>query len=218
MKSNRKQSSQEISQIPEYIINSFEPIKVAIKNRLTDFKNVPREQYFYELCYCICTPQSKAVSAFAVVEKLEQLDFKNVDFDITPILRNPENYIRFHNVKARNLQAVKLQFPIILSVLDSELSTQEKRDWLVDNVRGLGMKEAGHFLRNIGYRNVAILDRHILKHLHKNGVIESSEFPSSRKKYAEIERSWREFAEFVQIDMDELDLLFWSLEAGEILK
>lgn len=218
MNQKKKQVSQPKSQIPEYITNSYRLAKEAIKNRLADFGNVPREQYFYELCYCMCTPQSKAVSAFAVVEKLQLLDFKNVEFDVTPILRNPEHYIRFHNVKARNLQELKLQFPIILSVLDSERTTQEKRDWLVDNVRGLGMKEAGHFLRNIGYRNVAILDRHILKHLHNNSVIDSPEFPSSKKKYADIEQSWREFADFVQIDMDELDLLFWSLEAGEILK
>jgi len=39
-------------------------------------------------------------------------------------------------------------------------------EWLVKNLTGLGYKEAGHFLRNIGSGKIAILDRHILRNLH----------------------------------------------------
>jgi thermostable 8-oxoguanine DNA glycosylase len=42
----------------------------------------------------------------------------------------------------------------------------------VGNVKGIGYKEAGHFLGNIGFnQDLAILDRHILKNLKKLGVI-----------------------------------------------
>src|SRR5262249_57668571 len=43
----------------------------------------------------------------------------------------------------------------------------ERRDFLAANrnVRGIGYKEASHFLRNIAYRGYAILDKHLLSRL-----------------------------------------------------
>ena len=92
------------------------------------------------------------------------------------------------------------------------------RDWLVLNVKGLGWKEASHFLRNIGCRNLAILDRHILRNLQRHRVIRSLPKTLTKKQYHTIEQKFARFAETVGISMDELDLLFWSRETGEILK
>jgi N-glycosylase/DNA lyase len=33
------------------------------------------------------------------------------------------------------------------------------------------MKEASHFLRNIGFTEIAVIDRHILKHLKAEGLV-----------------------------------------------
>ena len=90
--------------------------------------------------------------------------------------------------------------------------------WLIHNVRGLGWKEASHFLRNIGYRNLAILDRHILKNLKHHNVFRTTPKTLTPKKYRAIEKGFASFANAVGISMDELDLLFWSNETGEILK
>ena len=49
------------------------------------------------------------------------------------------------------------------------------------------MKESSHFLRNIGYRGYAILDKHILRGLHELGVIDEPARPSSPARYREIE-------------------------------
>ena len=38
-------------------------------------------------------------------------------------------------------------------------------------IKGLGYKEASHFLRNIGFPGYAILDKHILNSLREMGVI-----------------------------------------------
>jgi len=92
------------------------------------------------------------------------------------------------------------------------------REWLVENVKGYGFKEASHFLRNIGYRELAILDRHILKYLVEFGVIEKVPKSLTKKNYMEIEEKFKQFSGRVGIPMDELDLLFWSLETGEIFK
>ena len=96
--------------------------------------------------------------------------------------------------------------------------TKRKSSWCSKNIRGIGLKESSHFLRNIGYRNLAILDRHILKHLNSCGVIEKTIKISNEKQYFEIEKKFRLFSELINIPMDELDLLFWSMETGEILK
>jgi len=89
---------------------------------------------------------------------------------------------------------------------------------LVKNVKGLGLKESSHFLRNIGYRGLAILDRHILKNLHKSNVINELPKTLTPKVYFEIEKKFKDFSREVSIDMDELDLLFWSMETGEVFK
>ena len=86
------------------------------------------------------------------------------------------------------------------------------------NVRGLGYKEASHFLRNIGFQGLAILDKHILSSLAEFGVIKENRPPKNRKEYLEIEGKMRRFAEEIKIDMDELDLLLWSRKTGKILK
>jgi len=59
------------------------------------------------------------------------------------------------------------------------------REFLVKEVKGVGYKESSHYLRNIGYRNLAILDRHILNNLKNLNVIkEVSICRTSTKKSA----------------------------------
>jgi N-glycosylase/DNA lyase len=89
----------------------------------------------------------------------------------------------------------------------------------VKNVRGLGYKEATHFLRNVGLNGgLAILDRHILRNLKRYRAIRSLPKSLSRKKYLALERSFLHFADRIGISLDELDLLFWSMETGVIRK
>jgi len=96
----------------------------------------------------------------------------------------------------------------------------ERRDFLAANrgVRGIGYKEASHFLRNIGYRGYAILDKHLLSRLAEFEVIETPKPPSTKTKYLAIEERVKLFAESIGIDFDELDLLLWYTKTGEILK
>ncbi len=95
-----------------------------------------------------------------------------------------------------------------------------RRDFFAANprVRGIGYKEASHYLRNVGFRGYAILDKHILARLAEFSVIESAKPPSSKKKYIALEESMKQFASQIGIDFDELDLLLWYTKTGEILK
>jgi N-glycosylase/DNA lyase len=192
--------------------------KAAINKRITDFAAVAPHEYFYELVYCLLTPQSSAVNAEKAVERLRNAGLHCRDVDPVDVLCQKDHYIRFHNTKARHIQQAKEQLARIQSALNNGSSTEELRAWLVKNVRGLGWKEASHFLRNIGHRDLAILDRHILRNLKRHGVIRSLPATLTPKRYLGIERKFREFSRAVGISLDELDLLFWSRETGQILK
>jgi len=207
-----------MAQLPELMLLKYEQIKNDIRKRLDEFAAVPREKYFYELCYCVCTPQSKAKNAYIVQQELERRDFLNNDFDPTPILREPANYIRFHNGKAKRLNELKKMFPLIENILLSGQSAFDTREWFVENVNGFGMKESSHYLRNIGYRGLAIIDRHILKHLVYCGLYDEIPNIGTRKRYLEVEENLINFANHINVNIDELDLLFWSSETGEIFK
>ena len=109
-------------------------------------------------------------------------------------------------------------FLLIRQCLASTADPEERRRWLVTHVKGMGWKEASHFLRNIGGRNLAILDRHILKNLIHHRVLSAPVGGLTARRYGLIEQEFRRFGGVVGIPMDELDLLFWSRETGEILK
>jgi N-glycosylase/DNA lyase len=202
----------------EALLAEFHLQKDAIKTRLEEFARVPREAYFYELAYCLLTPQSSAVNAERAIETLREADCFDQPEVSARILQTKAHYVRFHNTKARRLAEANAQSATLHSMLHKGLRAEDLRRWLVKHVHGLGWKEASHFLRNIGYRDLAILDRHILKNLRVHNVIRKIPKTLTPKRYHAIEQQFRLFAREVGISMDELDLLFWSRETGEILK
>ncbi|MBI2579285.1 MAG: N-glycosylase/DNA lyase [Candidatus Aenigmarchaeota archaeon] len=196
--------------------------KQEIESRLLDFKNMKNaseKDIFAELCFCLLTPQSKAKTCWRAIEKLKD-NGKLYDGSQQEVLAWLAG-VRFNVGKSSYIVEARKLFHNGTDFAVREKLPQEPakaREWLADNVKGMGMKEASHFLRNIGYEGLAILDRHILRHLHGNGVIEEAKPPSTRKKYMEIEGKFRAFSENAGIPMDHLDLLWWSEEAGEIFK
>lgn len=207
------------------LIKSYKIKKDEIKKRLDEFKEVLNqsdERIFAELAFCICTPQSKATAAWNSITTLVKNDylFSGSDKVIKPFL----NTVRFCDNKAKYIVEARNSF-----TKGNRLQIKEKiksfddsfklREWLVENVKGFGMKESSHFIRNIGLgSDLAILDVHILKNLKEYGVIEEIPENLTKKVYLEIESKMRYFSKLVKIPMNELDLLFWSEEAGMIFK
>lgn len=192
-------------------------LQEQISTRLVEFSQVPAEQYFYEMCYCICTVQSNAANAQIVQLALMDMDFEKNGGDVVSLLCTPRNYIRFHNVKSAHLTQLRLMWPEIHGRITWEESVHDKRVYLVNNVRGIGFKEASHFLRNIGFRGLAILDRHILACLRE---LACSDVPNqlSRNTYLATEAIYLQYARAIGIDSDVLDLLFWAKRTGEVRK
>ena len=197
----------------EKLRGEYKKARPAIKAALEGYKKA--NDYFYEMCFCLLTPQSSAFKCDACIHELKQKEFHATGVDIVPILRK---YTRFHHTKARYLSEFRQNHHTLLPLLRDRADPGEKREFLASHVKGLGMKEASHFLRNIGFRNLAILDRHILKNLKKYGAIKALPKTLTKKKYLQIEKKFKEFSEKVGIPMDELDLLFWSMQTGKVFK
>jgi N-glycosylase/DNA lyase len=189
--------------------------KSKIKSRLNEFPKVKGKDIFYELCFCLLTPQSKAKQAHKCELILRKKDFLNKKINPLPHLKSR---IRFHNNKTKYLHNAKEKIDAIYYEINNIKDSKKLREWLVNNVNGYGMKESSHFLRNIGKRNLAILDRHILKHLKELNAIKQIPKTLTKNRYLEIEERFKKFSKEIRIPMDELDLLFWSAETGEILK
>lgn len=176
---------------------------------------------FAELAFCIFTPQSKAVSCDAAVKNLKSKKLL-LKASAKKISRNISG-VRFHNNKAAYLAnarntLIKGKSIDIKSRIDKK-NIFGTREWFVKNIKGLGYKEAGHFLRNIGFgSDLAILDIHILRNLVKYKVIKELPKTMTGKMYVDIESKMRRFSKKMNIPMDELDLLFWAKQTGYIFK
>lgn len=210
-----------VSQIrlPDDIDALYRARRDEIRARLADFALIDRSQWFYECCFCILTPQSSAVHADAVVTRLREESFYEHGHDVLHHLRNPEAYIRFHTTKHGRLHALRDNWQRVEELLTADIASErERRNKLADTVLGYGLKEASHAMRNIGFRGVAILDRHLLRLLVRCGVYDEIPAVGTRKAYWKVEEAFMHYAEHVGIDMDELDLLFWCAMTGHILK
>jgi N-glycosylase/DNA lyase len=197
-----------------------------IVKRLAEFK----KQYekgdraiFEELCYCIITAGSSAKMGMKTVAALQDILHSGSERELRT--RAQAHRVRFWRLRTSYIyhtreylrDACGLEMRRLLESFDCP---ESRRDFFAQNksIKGLGYKEASHFLRNIGFSGYAILDKHIMNSLREMGVISKSMRQTTRSGYLKIENRLRKFADEIGIDMDHLDLLLWSRKTGEILK
>lgn len=187
--------------------------KEEIKSKLQEFNNLEKERYKDELFFCLLTPQSKAEKCWQAVEEIKKCKLEKNSLKACLKTRT-----RFYMNKTRYLIEANKHWEKIKKIISSNKNPREVREKLIKEVKGLGMKEASHFLRNIGKskNKLAILDRHILEQLKKLKIIKNLEL--NKKNYLLIEKKMSEFSRKVKIKLDELDLLFWKIESGRIFK
>lgn len=208
------------------ITEIYRKIKPVIERRMEEFREIwekgSEEDIFEELAFCLLTPQSKARICWMAVERMKKNEVL-LRGSYEEILENLQG-VRFKYTKAQNIILAREFFMQEgkLSIRDKlkEFSNPwEMREYLVKNIRGIGYKEASHFLRNIGMgEKLAILDRHIMRNLRKLGVIGEIPRNLTRKKYLEIEEKMHAFCEEIGIPLAHFDLLLWYLETGFVFK
>ncbi len=194
------------------------PIGDIVRQRMNEFELLGRgteENLFKELCFCILTANYSAERGIRIQKEIN-LGFLSLPLDeLARKLRELGH--RYPEIRARYIVEARKYLGKLKKVLGSFDDEALLRDWLVKNVKGLGYKEASHFLRNIGFKNVAIIDFHIIDLLVKYGIIERPR-SLTKKKYMEIEDILRKIAEISGLTLAELDLYLWYMETGKILK
>ena len=210
----------------EEIKSIYTSKRQEIRLRLNEFKKIwkkgTKKEIFVELVFCILTPQANGKACWSAVENMIR---KGVLFtgDRGQIVKELSSARFIHKKSAYIVEAREKFFcsnKVSLKSIISQIGDGYKaREWLVQNVKGIGYKEASHFLRNIGFeQNLAILDRHIVRNLQFVGVIEEIPDSLSKGRYFDIEKRMMEFSKAVQIPMSYLDLVMWYKETGEIFK
>lgn len=206
------------------LLAEYNSKKKDIQKRLGEFRLVwtkSDERIFSELCFCICTPQSKALHCHEAVSGLTKsgLLFSG---DVSQV-RDGLKKVRFPNNKAKYIVETREKLSsgrgldVKRRISDKDIAAT--REWLVSNVKGIGYKEASHFLRNIGFgEDLAILDVHILNNMVEFKVIGERPKTLTKKKYMELEIKLKDFSKKIGIPLAELDLLFWSMKTGHIFK
>lgn len=193
-------------------------IKDKVEGRLEEFKSLGEkgdDEWFSELCFCLLTANARASSAMRIQEQIGSTGFlKSPQENIAQSIRT--NKHRFPNNKAKYIVNAR-EFSNIKEILKDK-SEIECRDWLVENVKGLGYKESSHFLRNVGKENLAIIDRHILRLLFEEGYLLEKPKTVTPKIYLRIEETFNRIAERCGMSSAELDLYMWYMKTGMILK
>lgn len=203
-----------------------EPYSWFFDNNVMNLKKIDKnddERIFEELCFCILTANTSAEMGMRAIDKIRDLLMEG---RVEEMSKNLEGIYRFNNLRpayiihTRNYLWKEFNFELKEKIESLKDKKEELRDFFAFNkgIKGLGYKEASHFLRNIGFKGYAILDKHILNSLFEFGVIEELKRPSTRDKYREIEQKMVLFSNEIGIPMDELDLLLWSRKNGKILK
>ena len=124
------------------------------------------------------------------------------------------NKHRFHNNKTKYIVEAR-KYKNIKTILVKE---DDPREWLVKHIKGLGYKESSHFLRNVGYTDYAIVDRHILNVLLDNKVIKEKPLSLNKKVYLEIEGKLALIGKKLKMNQAKLDLYLWYIKTGKVLK
>lgn len=212
----------------ERVVATHRARRKEIRKRLGEFEEVWRKgsdaRLWEELAYCIFTAGASARMGLDSVDAVRPLLLDGEAEAMTAALKQAGAH-RFPVARPQYIVVTRNYFRATFGMalrkrLRSFRDPFERRDWLAQEkqVKGLGYKESSHFLRNIGIKGHAILDKHVMRCLAEVGVIDSAKPPQTRKKYLEVEQELIRFAKEIRVDFDELDLVLWSMKTGEILK
>lgn len=193
-------------------------IKILVEKRLMEFSEMGKKKstdIFKELCFCILTANFNAEKSIKIQEKIGDGFLNLSESQLAERLKELGH--RYPNTRARYIVLARKYKDSLKMIINSFKEEIKLRDWLVKNIKGIGYKEASHFLRNIGYFNFAILDFHIIDCLVNYRLIDKPKILTKRN-YLEIEKLLKDIAKKAGINLAQLDLYLWYFETGKILK
>ena len=199
--------------------------KDSIKSQIDEFDEVHKQgddrRIFEELAFCILTsavgPKVGARSLDAIKDILLEASPEELIERLKGVHKYPEKayYIAHTRDYLKSEYGLKMN-----DLVNSYNDRLELREFFALNkgIKGLGLTQASHFLRNIGIKGYAILDRNVVRSLYDLGVLDNPKPPTTKKKYVEAEEKMQGFANDLGLDIEELDMLLWSMKTGHIPK
>ncbi len=216
-----------IPKVKEYVsrrIYEFERLGKEGKTRY-DFRPFLDIEYeaglFSELCFCLLTANSSASMGIRIQAEVGDKGFMELGpEELTRLIASHGH--RFPEQRAHRIIEARSKWEDVEKLLGQAKNYKELRSFLADpkspyKIKGFGYKEASHFLRNIGAKDVAIIDRHIYRFLTENGL-----FPQVKtltpKRYLEAEGALGALCEDLGITQAELDLYIFFIKTKKVLK
>ncbi len=218
----------------EEIQKAISEVGIYVKQRITEFKNlrekgitvfdfkpfVDIEPYqadiFSEASFCILTANSSAVMGIKIQKEIGIEGFKKYSLEkLYQIIRSKGH--RFAMQRAERIVLLREKEKLLNEIVKTYKNGKEAREILVKEVKGYGYKEASHFLRNVGFEDVAIIDRHISRFLFEKGLVKPRK-TITKKVYLECEEALEKIASEMGLTQGELDLYIFYIKTKKVLK
>ena len=197
-------------------------VRKMVEDRIDEFRAVHEmdsNKWYEELVYCLLTAFASASMGQKCVDALcrDNMLFEGSEEDIRGCL--VETGHRFPNKRAEYVYNTQHLAPTIKKTIQGFKDSRKAREWLVENIKGFGWKEASHYLRNVGYFDLAIIDRHIINNLVEHKIADLDPKKGlTKKRYLAVEQTLDLLAEELDMLPGELDLYMWYRKTGKVLK
>ena len=211
-----------ISQVKDYVDARISQFKNLKEIGITEFDFKPfldiqpyKADIFSEASFCILTANSSATLGIKIQKEVGIDGFRNLPLDdLFQIIKGMGH--RFARQRAERIVLLR-EKEKLLEELKNYDNGKEAREILVKNIKGYGYKEASHFLRNIGFDDVAIIDRHISRFLFEKGLVKPRK-TITKKVYLECEEALENICKELKLTQGELDLYIFYIKTGKVLK
>jgi N-glycosylase/DNA lyase len=228
-------------QILREVVNEYSELKVSYNLRKS-WIQMSEKELWEELCICILSsnvPYELALSAFYHLRNHDFLAYEKIAanpnvaqeiaFELSRRIFLPRRKdgsgrkYRFPNVRSRDIAKAAVTLYIenkgLVQLLENSNSEAETRDFLAKYISGIGLKEASHFLRNIGFSNsLAIVDTHIITFLEEVGAIHESKTKTvTPRAYIEMERKLQSICSNLGVGISLFDMAIWRYMRGKTL-
>ena len=193
------------------LLEFYETNKSKIRSFISACNIKDDECLFGELCFCILTSQSRAKNCRKAINRLKT-DKKLFTANLEELKKYLEG-VRFPDVKAERIIEARKKLPDLKRMIGSD--PQELRKWLIDDIKGIGIKQSANFMRNIGFKGLPIIDIHVQNFLRKIKYNDYEPGSLTKKRYIELENKFLKLAKELKIPPEELDIAIWLYQSGE---
>jgi N-glycosylase/DNA lyase len=196
--------------------------KKIVDERMDEFRWVHNQdsiKWYKELVYCLLTAYSSALLGQKCLDALccDNILLKSSLKEVQACLQKEGH--RFANRRGEYIYNTRKLAPKLKFIIQGFRNSKDARVWLVKNIKGIGWKEASHYLRNVGYFNLAIIDRHILSNMEEHDLIKATRKKGiTAKRYFKYEKILNMVAKRLDMPLGELDLYLWYRKTGKVLK